>query len=503
MAIDTDAGLIIEIESKNTESGAKTTGLHMLVADDLKKPDPVFPYGLFPNKIMVLLIAAKNKLKGVSFKRGEEVTKVSLKGLVLPEGTTEPYDGLLTYSTLPFVYICENDLGRNGLTMPLYRLPSGDTLNGSVAVDLDRDSGGFFLKARSCSIPTSGYSELKISAEELGKLANQYNRDFLNSGVEAGDLPTQIYDNKWSTSMYLSGNMLCAEVLQEITQRWFSSASNIADYNIGAGLFLEQSTGSSTTYKPLASSLNIKSVNKAAHAEVRVAVLLDFLRAFKISGGHLFAANSPLQPYWADLSRASEAVNSLLAPTSGTIKKLSLFSSLLPCYMCLGNIETTVGGFIKSVNGKPVGMYATFNDVDQTALILDTSYYDIDGAVEYRNINIYGKNDPGSSTLLATVAPLHIGEPLSSNVRLSTDIDPTITIFPMSVSDAGSEKFGIGLQNDKSMWRYNLAAASLSLVHGKTSSLVIDETAPTHAHASQSADGKEKPRKPTEVYSYN
>lgn len=178
------------------------------------------------------------------------------------------------------------------------------------------------------------------------------------------------------------------------------------------------------------------------------------------------------------IGSTSLLLDNAVKPSSGSAK-LGLFSSLLPCYMCLGNVESTVGGYIKSINGQAVGMNATFEGVTQTALIADTEYYDVDSTIEYRDIDIYKKSTStsGSDTLIASVGQIKVSEPLVSNVRLTLATDSTVTPYPMSVSDAGNSTLGVGLQNPQSMQRYDLAAAALQLVHGKSANLVIDDTA--------------------------
>lgn len=471
-----DVGLLLEIVSKSDGSSTKEQLVLQASADN----DLAFCYGIFPTKLMVLLIAAKNKFKGLK-KIGKtdvpDIKEVNLLGLALPTGKKPSDDNLLTYSTLPFVYICNNDLGRGGITVPIYEFPaSGKSLTGKQVVSLNRDCGNFFLQPASPYLDTTGFETDTITSKDFLELMVQYNSDFINSGVESGNLLKQLWDRHWTFApSYPFKNVVFADVLDEVANRWFKSSGSTKDYNIGASLYLCASAGQTGEYKPLMSSLNIKSVNKAAHAEVRIALLLDFLTQYGATRGAT-VIGTPLADWSLDINSASAALQSILSSGSGT-NQLALFSSLLPCYMCLGNVETTVGGYIKSINGQPVNLNATFQDVSQTALIVDTNYYDVDSAVEYRSIDIFKKSSGGdtSDQLLASINPINVSEPLVSNVRLTLATDSSITPLPMSVSDAGSATIGIGLQNQPSMLRYNLAAASLRLVHSTTAKSVIDD----------------------------
>lgn len=484
--VRTDVGLVLEIKVKADEHEATvTTKKNYILQAEYSSSSGDFPLGIFPTRLMVLLIAAKNKLKRLKIKGISDtatISDVTLKGLILPAGTKTDYKGHLTYSTLPFVYICNNELGKAGLNIPLYEFPgTGDTLKCQKAITLNRDSGNFYLQDNVSTLDVSDYSADKISKTVFADLLVQYNGDFINSGVDEGNLFAQLSNrNRFGLSVPFKNNVF-ADVLNEVASRWLDNSGLIKDYNIGASLYVANDRGHGTTFKPLMTSLNIKSVNKAAHAEVRIALLLDFLTKYGKSSGHL-SVDPPLTVWTADIILASNALKSIIAPSLGT-SQLGLFSSLLPCYMCLGNVESTVGGYIKSINGQPVGMQATFEDVSETALIVDTDYYDVDSAIEYRKINIY-KDTESPSGLIASVDQINVSEPLVSNVKLSLAIDNAITPFPVSVSNAGSDLLGVGLQNQTSMLRYTLAASTLQLVHTKTAKQVIDDSTGVSATAS-------------------
>ena len=493
---DDDVGILVELSAP--DSGPE---LYIITADS-PKTDSEFIYGLFPTKLMVLLIAAKNKFRPLTEidHLDTKTLDVSLKGIILPAGTSGDYSGLLTYSTLPFVYICENNLGKNGLTIPMLECGEhADTFKESASITLNRDCGNFYLinpATKPKDIDLSPKVQ-KINGKDFKQLLDKYNGDFLDSGASGGSLPDQINNSLSVSRSYLTKNTLFADIMQEIADRWFNESSNIADYNIGAGIYLEKfdqtkaSAGDSVTYSPVATSLNIKSVNKAAHAEVRIAILLDFLMAY--SKASPAAINStPLQKWSSPLISAQVKLERALQANT----KIGLYSSLLPCYMCLGNIESTLGGYIKTINGQDVGMDATFNGVAQTALIVDTEYYDVDSTLEYRNIDIYTTNTTGAPNLVASVEPINVSEPLSSNVRLSLRSNPEITADPLSIANAGSKELGVGLQNNESMWRYTLAAASLKLIHGKHPKLIVDQDHDEHEHTGHAASG------PVDVHSY-
>ncbi len=487
----TDVGLVLEITTSpgGVGSGSVTTPF-ILQAESPRSPGD-FPLGIFPTKLMVLLIAAKNKfsgwkIKGITDTAG--IKDVTVNGLILPAGTKDRYEDKLTYSTLPFVYICNNELGKDGLNIPLYEFPdSGDILKCQKAVTLNRDNGNFFLQDNASSLDVSGYSTDKTPEKDFSQILVQYNGDFIDSGVKAGNLLAQLFDRACYSQPVPFKNNVFADVLEQVANRWLNSSGSIKDYNIGASLYVANDRGTGTSYMPLMTSLNIKSVNKAAHAEVRIALLLDFLTKYGKATGHV-SVEPPLTDWTADIICANNALKSIIAPSQGT-SQLGLFSSLLPCYMCLGNVESTVGGFIKSINGQTVGMNATFEGVSETALIVDTDYYDVDSAIEYRKINIYNGPTPTPSGLIATVDQINVSEPLVSNVRLTLAIDSAITPFPVSVSNAGSELLGIGLQNQPSMLRYTLAASTLQLVHTKTAQQAIDDTTGASASTSGSLVG--------------
>ncbi len=475
----TDVGLVVEIKTSSDGRGSSGATMPFIIQADSPRSTSDFPLGIFPTKLMVLLIAAKNKFQGLKIKGITDtatISDVALKGLVFPVDTKDKYEDELTYSTLPFVYICDNELGRGGTNVPLYEFPdSGNILKCQKAVTLDRDCGNFFLQSNTSSLDVSAYSTDKIADKEFAQLLVQYNGDFISSGVDAGNLLQQLPDCAYYSQPVPFKNNVFADVLDEVANRWFKSSGMTKDYNIGASLYVEENKGQGASFKPLIKSLNIKSVNKAAHAEVRIALLLDFLTKYGAStSGH--SIDAPLTDWSLDIIRASGALKHIVTPSQGT-SQLGLFSSLLPCYMCLGNVESTVGGFIKSINGLPVGLHATFEGVTQTALIVDTDYYDVDSAIEYRKINIYKGTQPSPSSLIASVDQVNVSEPLVSNVRLTLATDSSITPYPMSVSNAGGELLGIGLQNQPSMLRYTLAASALQLVHSKTAALVIDDTA--------------------------
>lgn len=486
---NTDVGLLVNIKISDGSGGSKKIKPFLVQAET---PDASadFPYGIFPTKLMVLLIAAKNKLKGIKLKgvsNSEKIEDVTLTGLVFPTGTKSKYEEHLTYSTLPFVYICDNELGRSGASIALYEFPSsGNTLKSTEAVSLDRDNGNFFLRATIANLDVSDFASEKIADKEFLQLLTRYNGDFINSGVDAGNLLQQLSDASSFAKSLPFKNDVFASVLDSVANRWFKSSGETKDYNIGAGLYVTEDQGLGTAYKPLLQSLNIKSVNKAAHAEVRIALILDFLTKYGATSGS--QTLGPLDEWLVDIVFASHALKNVVAPSSGT-SQLGLFSSLLPCYMCLGNIESTVGGFINSINGLPVGLNATFPGVAQTALIVDTDYYDVDSAIEYRKINIYKGTAPTNANLIAEVDQVNVSEPLVSNVRLTLAMDSSITPFPLSVSNAGSELVGIGLQNQSSMLRYTLAASALQLVHTKTAQSAIDDTKVASVGGSRSGGG--------------
>lgn len=497
MAIKSDqVGLLVDVKVPSAGGGSPGTPVSYVIQADDSKATGAFSLGVFPKQLMVLLVAAKNKFKDSKLKDIEGAEAV-LTGLVMPNGTGTNFKGHLTYSTLPFVYICDNALGKNGATVPIYELSSsGDTLSLTGGVTLDRENGNFIIETPSATRAHFTYQSAEIGKNEFLTLIEKYNGDFINSGVESGNLFRQLADAANFAKPVPFKNTVFANVLNLVAGRWFNSDGKTKDYNIGASLYLSQDKGEGSGFTGLMQSLNIKSVNKAAHAEVRIALLLDFLTSYG-SAPSPQVLGPALANWQYDIDLATSALKKVVATSAGETKKLGLFSSLLPCYMCLGNIESTVGGYIKTINGQPVGLNASFDGVAQTALIVDTDYYDVDSAIEYRTIDVF-KGKPGDQPdHIASIAQVNVSEPLVSNVRLTLQTDSSVTPFPMSVSNAGSGLLGVGLQNEPSMLRYTLAAAALELVHSKTAKAIVDETPEGALEASREAPGG-----PTPVHQY-
>lgn len=462
---------------------------------------PTFALGLFPNILTVLLVAAKNRFTfgngGRLFDFGSTgCESVELLGLLIADDP-EKFDSYISYSTLPFVYICNNELGANatrsrpyGIAMPVYSaFHPGQATGGQSGpmageIVLDRSSGNYGLTepgAQALPIRVDDIRLVLTDDETRSACLCAYNADFLDDGYDS-TLLDQIRAIDARALDFQRPGAAYASVLNDIADRWHAnvvSGRSRADryhYNIGAALCVDAvrpDPRAPLSQAVLLRSLNIKSRNKAAHAEVRIAMLLDFLAALAAAPRGNDAPIPTLPPDWrarAPLLALAQTLEQAQPP--GT--RFTLFSSLLPCYMCEGVIETTgEGSIIRAINGTPVGLWPSFPGCERPIPIRDTVYFDIDAAIDYRHVDgvrLVGQPTPKS---IFTIRPVSIRSYLPSTGVLTFVADPKITPYPIAVFDAGSTIVGYGLQNTETVIRYRLAAEVLTLFTGAEAVQVV------------------------------
>ncbi len=501
-------GLIVKVTGQfQGSAGSKTLLVYTQAGAMEAVGSQTFALGLFPNILTVLLVAAKNKFKfgssgsgngGVLFDFGSNgCDSVELLGLLIADDPKN-FHAYISYSTLPFVYICSNELGANaarsrpyGIAMPVYSdFQSGQGTGGQsgpavMDIVLDRRSGNYGLVAPASApaLPISVDEIRCVFADDETRSAclGAYNADFLDDGY-GSTLLDQIRAIDARALDFQRPGAAYASVLNDIADRWHAnvvSGRNRADgyhYNIGAALCVDavrRDPRAPLSQAVLLRSLNIKSRNKAAHAEVRIAMLLDFLAALAAAPSGNHAPIPALPPEWRTRA-ALRTMASKLEEAQPRGTRFTLFSSLLPCYMCEGVIETTgEAGVIRAINDTPVGLWPSFPGSDRPIPIRDTVYFDIDAAIDYHHVDgvrLVGQPTPQS---VFTIRPVSIRSHLPSTGVLTFVADPKITPYPIAVFDAGSTIVGYGLQNTETVIRYRLAAEVLTLFTGAEAVQVV------------------------------
>ena len=62
---------------------------------------------------------------------------------------------------------------------------------------------------------------------------------------------------------------------------------------------------------------------------------------------------------------------------------MAFISSLKPCYLCVGEVDSTTEGFIDTIDGKTVEMFASFHGPTINTAIKNVIYFDIDRPIVY------------------------------------------------------------------------------------------------------------------------
>lgn len=444
-----------------------------------------YPYGIFPKLMIPLLISIKNKCCYTNAEGNKvyldpslsEVTDISLQGLIyIKKSSTEEYElaNALSYSTLPFTYICDNDLGHHGRGMPIYNAYTSSILTGTDAIHLDRKNGGFYFKKLDNEMTVT--STVQLNTDTFRGFVKAYNQDFVksNRAGATSDLLLSFNISVAHPVAHSHKSAIYSRLLTQVADRWFATiapGTTPKDYNIGASLYYKiESPRGNIAYVTMLTSLNTKSINRAAHAEVQAALFCDFILAAK-----LYAPNAYDYDFLASIGLPHDLLleaTSTLRPASesNSSYSLGLFSTLLPCYMCLGSIESTVSGRIATLNGQRVDLFASFDYIDTSLFITDTDYYDVDGALQYRHIYMSELFSP----LKATVTQINVSQFLPVNAKIVSTVNDQITPDPRTVSDAGSTVFGIGLQNNENMLRYKLVSEVMDLLPSKEGALRIN-----------------------------
>ncbi|GGF70556.1 hypothetical protein GCM10007301_32890 [Azorhizobium oxalatiphilum] len=443
------------------------------------------PYGVFPNLMSVLLILIKNKLQydgRTNVVVGQSAASVTLNHIIINDFKSA-YKKYISYSTLPFVYLCDNEIGvQNGRYISVMNYIAEDLT--FSAIGLDRASGTFFIRDGVDRHPAvegrrcidlrrwDGLAEGQEGQSIYGRLLRSMNADFTvdDSGKP---LLAQLYLATEGLVAPLSHGDAFAEVLAGIVARWNRYDADdkaAASYNIGSGLFLTAGEGGGRevsdlrVVRRLMLSPNNKNRNRASHAEVKVPLLLNFLSYIATIVQEQEHSNEHLVAGF-NRQRTLKSARDLFGAVDGGAQ-IFLFSSLLPCYMCEGMVDSSFdvdGEIYRKINGYPVDLFPSFPAVPRHLTISTTYYYDIDDTINYRGISagpVSERGRVGGIELRIMQVPSSAYLPASGEVV--SRFDPTVTVEPMAVSDAGQSTYGVGLQNEKTILRYRLAADCFS-----------------------------------------
>lgn len=498
MAIEqTAAGVIVSVVTRN-QDGSKNPAVPYVFycnaaqmvncnAIDGNVSQDAFILGIFQNIVQVLLILTKNKLYYgrtcvIQPPEGGGVADVVLKGVFLSGGLADKA-AFISYATLPFVYLCDNSLGDGpNKAMPIYTynsMPQNFTQAGLIV--LNKVSGNFGIVADTSGPALNNLTQAMVSAETLAAMVKVYNAQFLDAGYPGGKtLIAELRDNFAAITAghgieAVGAGKAFGQVLIDIARRWLDLTTDkkptFDDYNIGAGLYLTDSTTSHTKYYTLVKSLNKKSVNRAAHAEVRISLLLDFLDAVFSSTLTDFnttalpdSCNDPLMLYRlaCDLHKFTSSIDDRDA------EQLVLFSSMLPCYLCEGTIESTEGGQITKINKMDVGLWSAFlNVVSYSARIANTFYYDIDAAIDYRTINVVWSGQYDNIAVLRFTG-IDLSSFIPSNIVMSSAFGTGVPLTSLSIYNCGEKSPLVGVQNDETATRYQLSGSIMSMYVGRS-----------------------------------
>lgn len=461
----------------------------------MKDHNGYFPLGVFQSKLQLLLACVKNNLKikeHMYLDNGNyDGSIVTLLGLAIgigKEKVPEPFQ-YLTYSTLPFVYLCDNAIGTivNGSLhcIPIYTFlieERGTKTLGCVgSVNLDRQNGYFYLGGEDRTKDTA-LERIPVD-DQFDVLIEEFNRAFLQDGTDTGNNffgqlrgnIDSLQANEGRPIPFGPGRVV-GTVLTEIADRWFNNAEvprEHRSYNIGSAIFLTKSVFPNTEYRTLLKSYNKKDLNRAAHAEVRLIMFSEFFSAVHALGASADGSIEVIKKLnynntekWSKISEIRDLAKDLLAleifKQDGN-KPFALFSTMLPCYLCEGEIVSDEQGCILSINGVELeeGVYSAFPGTPINPLIdfPDVIYFDIDAAVNYRQIDVnlsvkkLDKTRPETSIRTIKIHRLYMEMFESPFINITT---PSINmpISSMAVRNCGDTNPKKGLQNDETAVRY-------------------------------------------------
>ncbi|WP_332116746.1 hypothetical protein [Azorhizobium caulinodans] len=483
MAIDTAKFIGACIHCTYEGNAHKAEDIYIGFSDGAFDTNKSAPYGVFPNLMMVLLILIKNKLqydartKNVITDR--TVKEFTLKHLIINDDYAK-YKEYISYSTLPFVYLCDNGLGvQNGnyINIQDYRtaLPTK-----ASCVGLDRASGTFFIypdKGTATPRPEKPkFIDLSVWNGERDEPKNaiatsilrSLNADF-TSDDKGAPLLNQLYVYAQGLTCPMTHGDAFAEVLSGIVNRWNEYRDDQKDkapFNIGSGLFLRLPPTADTVLASNDRSVRVmlspnnKNKNRASHAEVKVPLLLNFLSYCGFGGDSKKDGNAG----WI-AGYNKDKVNNAIKILTQHVRDgghLFMFSSLLPCYMCEGSIDSTISGdgeLYKEINGYPINLYPGFPETKFHYTIDITYYYDIDDTINYRRL--YANQKTNSSRyqgIQMQIVEVPYSAYIPATGRVISRADADISVEPMAVPDAGQTAYGVGLHNQKTIMRYRLAA---------------------------------------------
>ena len=152
------------------------------------------------------------------------------------------------------------------------------------------------------------------------------------------------------------------------------------NYNISASLFWYlggDPDSPKTGLYLLATADNIKGLIKAGHAETRLLLTLDALNNVEKDEGNVWLA---AVCGFFDFGESQIDFNSI---ENKLKNKLVLISSLKPCYLCVGEVDSTTDGYILTIDGKPVNMWAAFVGNRIYEKLDRVVYFDIDRPIGY------------------------------------------------------------------------------------------------------------------------
>ncbi|MCB1583059.1 MAG: hypothetical protein R3E90_11235 [Marinicella sp.] len=158
---------------------------------------------------------------------------------------------------------------------------------------------------------------------------------------------------------------------------------SINDYNIGASFFVSEKgqDPSVAELKMLCTALNIKGKVKSGHAETRLLLTLDAVDNANMQtsyvGSRWFEDVCDFYDFNVDKVEVSSIYYYYFK------KNISLISSLKPCYLCAGEVDATVDGFIRRINDKVIDMWACFPYLQYKPKIKKVLYFDVDRPISY------------------------------------------------------------------------------------------------------------------------
>ena len=494
MAIEPNAaGLIVTVVTENDQGIRTDPHQYVIYCNNAKMVNcnatkgevdaNAFSLGIFQNIVQLLLALTKNKLTYgnaclIPLQEGYKVSDAVLNGLFI-SGPLESKENYISYATLPFVYLCDNRLGDGGVnrnTMPIYTFNADhQTFTQTGSVCLDKISGNFGIVADT-TLALNNWTLLEVAPDVLTTIVQLYTAQFLASGYPNGPtLVDQLQANLNAITpqaVAATEGVAFGEVLRDIAKRWLdvpaAKKAKYDDYNIGAGLYLTETASSHTKYFTLMKSLNNKSVNRAAHAEVRISMLLDFLDAVRMSRLPNFNTAAFQGNYTAAtfVGLATRLYNLTREGDNNPAGQLILFSSMLPCYLCEGTLESTESGKINRINGLDVGLWSGFLNVDTfSARVTNTFYYDIDSAIYYRTINV-GWNRLYQNATVMRFSQVALSSFLPSNVEVTSSFGAQVPLSSLSIHNCGEHSPLVGVQNDETAIRYQLSGEIMSMYVG-------------------------------------